>query len=298
MSDCSFGGPYTGVAAVGLTDGSLTVGGSATAQNGFNVAVYGCIFLDNNDSDIVVSHNDMSYAGGVGVFCDQGYVAYDSDLPDQLPLFPAPHYLIADNQIATPCSGVLLMNYCAYYDAAPRLDGAIVGNDFVMSGSPGSGACAIGEFATQDILCTHNTFSGTADTGMYLGDDIDQNNVPLTVSGWQILGNDFSGLTANVAPILLGAGTTHNLVCPTPAGTIDNGVDNWLLDPISTSASGTSAPRFPGQTAVSCRRATRSSNRGTSGSESANASAKREHFVGSNITRAQSPGLPGLCAQP
>ena len=36
--------------------------------------------------------------------------------------------------------------------------------------------------------------------------------------------------------IVLGAGTTHNLVCPTPAGTIDNGVDNWLLDPLSASA--------------------------------------------------------------
>ena len=55
------------------------------------------------------------------------------------------------------------------------------------------------------------------------------------MSGWQILGNDFSGLTASVAPIVLGAGTTHNLVCPTPAGTIDNGVDNWLLDPLSAS---------------------------------------------------------------
>jgi hypothetical protein len=241
VSDCAFVGSITGVAAVGLTDGSLTVGGSAAAQNSFNVAIYGCIFLDNSDSQIVVSHNDMSYAGGVGVFCDQGWVASDSHLPTQLPPLPAPHYLVADNQIATPYAGVLFMNYCAFYDAAPRLDGAILGNDFAMSGSPGSGACAIGEFATHDILCAHNTFSGTADTGMYLGDDQDVNGAYLPVSGWRILGDDFSGLTASVAPIVLGAGTIHNLVCPTPVGTIDNGVDNWLLDPVSTSAGGASA---------------------------------------------------------
>ena len=198
------------------------------------------MLLDNSDSDIAVSHDQIS-AGGTGVFCVQGYVAYDSDLPRQLPPFPAPRSVLADNGITTPYYGMLLMNYCAYYGAAPRLDASVVGNDISLSGTPGGGTVGIGEFATHDILCAGNTISGTADWGVYLGDDADVNGVDQPVSGWQIVGNDFSGLSASVAPILLGAGTTHNRVCPTPAGTIDNGVENWLRDPSATSGTAASA---------------------------------------------------------
>lgn len=234
VRDCTFTGADCGVTTWGLTDGSLTVGGAA--QNSFSDSGFSCCFFaDSSDSTIVVSHNQMATEGD-GVFCLQGHAALDYGLTDQLPRLPAPRYLIADNQISgvpTGYAGVVLWDFNTYFDAASCLQAAVTGNAFNLGG--GDGSCGVAEFGTRNVLCARNTFSGSASWGIYLGDDYDQNKQPVTVSGWRILGDHFSGLSASVAPILLGNGTTHNLVCPTPAGTIDNGIDNWLLDPVSAS---------------------------------------------------------------
>jgi len=236
VSDCSFSG-FVGIETTGFTDGTLTVGGSAAARNTFDDAFGGLQLIESSDSTFIVSHNRIASSEGNAILCDQGWVAFDSGLTDQLPPLPAPRFLIADNQISASAAGysaVVLFDFDTYFDAAPRLNATIVGNTLALHNA--NGLCGIAEFGTRNVLCARNTLSGSASWGIYLGDDYDQNNQPVTVSGWQVLGNDFSGLAASVAPIVLGAGTTHNLVCPTPAGTIDNGVDNWLLDPLSGSA--------------------------------------------------------------
>jgi hypothetical protein len=231
ITGCTFLGNI-GVFDSGLTDGSFTLYGDSFTD--------GYIAFNSSEasaSQFTVAHNQM-WAGGSDVLVGQGGFATDG-AGAPLPALPAPRYTITDNQISGGGPGygaVILWDFCPYFDAAPRLDAALVGNDLDLSG--GDGACGIAEFCTHDILCARNTFSGSASWGIYLGDDQDQNGHSVTVSGWRILGDDFSGLNASVAPILLGAGTTHNLVCPTPAGTIDNGVDNWLLDPLSANARG------------------------------------------------------------
>jgi hypothetical protein len=233
ITACSFSGE-NGLFCSGLTHGSLTVSGSVLDST---VCYYG---FDASDSRITVTGNRMD-ARDCGLQLEQGDAAsFGAGAP--LPALPAPHYVIANNQIsggAPGWAGVGLFDDDTYYDAAPRLDAALTGNDFELSG--GDGFCGVAEYGTRNILCARNSFSGDASWGIYLGDDPDQNSNYVTVSGWRILGDDFSGLTASVAPIVLGAGTTHNLVSPTPAGTIDNGVDNWLLNPLHASASGLSA---------------------------------------------------------
>ena len=203
--------------------------------NLFNDYWAGCLYFDNNNSDFLVSHNRIQVSGAHGVWCIQGWVANDSDLPNQLPPLPAPRFQISDNLIQTSgtASGVNLWDFTRLFDSACRLDAAITGNRFVLGTGPDTYGDGIGEFATQDIPCLDNSFSGSVQYGIYIGDDFnwyDNNNV-LPVRGWRIVGNDLRHLSASVAPIDLGAGTSHCLVvCPTTTGALNLGVDNVLIN--------------------------------------------------------------------
>jgi hypothetical protein len=53
----------------------------------------------------------------------------------------------------------------------------------------------------------------------------------LPVSGWLIVGNDLRHLSAAVAPIDLGQGSSHCLVvCPTRTGVLNLGFKNILVN--------------------------------------------------------------------
>jgi hypothetical protein len=234
VTRCSFSG-FIGVEAIGLTRGNLVVGGAAALGNAFNDYWAGCFFLDNSNSDFLVSHNQIAASGAHCVWCIQGWVANDSDLPNQLPPLPAPRFQISDNLIQTSgtASGVNLWDFTRLFESACRLDASITGNRFVLGTGPDTYGDGIGEFATQNIPCLDNSFSGSVQYGIYIGDDFnwyDNNNV-LPVSGWQIIGNDLRQLSASVAPIDLGQGTNHCLViCPTTTGVLNLGVHNTLVN--------------------------------------------------------------------
>jgi hypothetical protein len=232
VTRCSFSG-FIGVEAIGLTRGSLVVGGSAALGNVFNDYWAGCLYLDNGNSNFLVSHNQIQASGAHAVWCIQGWVANDSDLPNQLPPLPAPRFRISDNLIQTSgtASGVNLWDFTRLFGSACRLDASITGNRFVLGTGPGTYGDGIGEFATQDIPCLDNSFSGSAQYGIYIGDDFDSNNNALPVSGWLIVGNDLRHLSAAVAPIDLGQGSSHCLVvCPTRTGVLNLGFKNILVN--------------------------------------------------------------------
>jgi hypothetical protein len=230
VTRCSFTGA-SGVEVVGLRAGSVIVGGSAAMRNVFNDYWEGCFLVDVSDSCIAISHNQITTVeGGVGVFTWQGWVA-GSD--GALPPLPAPRYVITDNDMSASGNGAAVyLNDLSYplYGAASRTDAVIADNTIVLGDNSTIG---IGETSTKNIKVLRNRLSGSALVGIWVGDNFagpgDTN--PYPVSGWKIIGNDLRGLTASLAPIVLGEGSTHCVVvCPTKTDVLDKGVDNILVN--------------------------------------------------------------------
>jgi hypothetical protein len=230
----SFSG-LAGVETMGLTGGSLTVGGCAAMQNAFHQYWECCVLVDVSNSYVEISHNRMTAKGpaGTGVFALQGWMAgWGGGAP--LPPLPAPRYVITDNdmRISSGGSGVFLGDLSYDFGAAGRLKAVLAGNTIVLDGA----SIGIGEYCTKDIKVLHNRFSGSAAAGIYVGDDFGgpDGTTLWPVSGWMIIGNDLRRLTVteeDSAPIVLGEGSTHCVVvCPWTTDVIDKGVDNILVN--------------------------------------------------------------------
>ena len=240
VTRCSFTGDF-GVWAWGLTRGSLTVGGSAAEQNVFNEFFFPCMMTDNSNSDIVVSHNQLqaSYGGGVGLY--QSWVAFSAPVP---PL-PAPRYLIsANSMLATEeANFVWVEDDSAFWGVAHRLSATIVGNNVDMQDDVityGADAAIDGWFA-DGIQVLGNHIWGTALAGVEVGTEWDTSvfSAFAPASGWQITGNDFSGLSpvnpylSGAAPdVWLGPDATHCLVVGglKPTTVLDQGTDDTLIN--------------------------------------------------------------------
>lgn len=215
VCDCSFSG-HDGVQIEGLTQGRATV-----TDNVITGYAFGCLVFDNSNSTVAVCHNQMACSGGENVWLMQGWQAgFGAGAP--LPLLPAPHYLIADNHmLATGTAGGLWVEDDSYfYDNAPnRLDATIAGNTIDLENG-GNDAGLDGLYA-QDIWFLHNRICGTGLAGIDVGALSSLLGYPSApASGWKIIGNDISGLTAtgaqfggvSTAQIWLGPDATHCLV--------------------------------------------------------------------------------------
>ena len=232
VSRCSFTGDY-GIWVDGLTAGRLTVGGSAAQQNVFNEYLAGCFLTDNSNSDITVSHNQMACSSGGSIFLYQSYATPFASPP---PL-PAPRYLVSDNNILATgeANGLWLEDDSEGWGYLPRLDATIADNNIQLDN--GGWDAGIDGFAVPGILVLHNHIWGTGLAGIDVGTDwyypFDEPG-----SGWQIIGNDVSGVTAtgaqwgvSTAQIWLGPDATLCLVVGCgPTTVLDQGTDDTLIN--------------------------------------------------------------------
>ena len=257
VTRCSFAGDY-GINVYGLTAGMLMVGGSVAQQNVFNEYYAACWFTDNSNSDIVVSNNQMTAEGGGSIFLWQGYGAPYTPLP---PL-PAPRYLISDNGITANggANGMWIEDDSSNQVGTPpdRLDATIAGNSIHLDNGGGDGG--IDGFFADGIKVLFNRIWGTGLAGIDVGTEWWYGpNTPATPtqpafinppsSGWQIIGNDVSGVTLAPhtnpswwgyqlpepifgAPIWFGPDATNCLVVGglAPTKVRDQGTHNILIN--------------------------------------------------------------------
>jgi hypothetical protein len=235
VTRCSFTG-YAGVMTDGLTAGKLTVGGSAAQQNVFN-AICGCEPFDSSNSTIVISHNLMRITDGSGVQLYQSW--YNPATPP--PPLPAPRYFVCDNDITATGygAGVAMEDDSLGNGDLPRLDATISGNTITLDNDGWDGG--IDGFMVQGAKVLDNHISGTAIAGIDVGTTFPWDFVSSPPSsGWQIIGNDVSGVTATgvqyggvpTAPIWLGPNASHCLVIGgrTPTQVLDQGTKDILIN--------------------------------------------------------------------
>ena len=204
VSGCSFiGAGSAGIQISGLTNGRATISGST-----FDAPQYSCLVNDSSASQVTITRNQMTGHIAFPIVLWQGLLAYDfgGGLP-LLPPPPAPHFLISDNYIRgltgyfnyggspflTGSGGVQVEDDSNFINGAPdRLDATIVGNTIALNNlgfAPG-----IAGWYADGIQVLNNRITGTGLDGIAVGTDFD-GYAPGPASGWQIIGNDFSGFT-------------------------------------------------------------------------------------------------------
>ena len=240
VRDCAFN-PVIGVQANGLTHGALTISGSV-----FDCGFLGCLLDDSSASQITVSHNQMQNSSGECVVLYQGWQAADFGDASLLPPLPAPHFLICDNHLLASgsASAFFAEDDSLLYGARNRLRATVAGNKLDLDTT----TVGIGEFATRDFCVFDNRISGSALTGMYLGDDYGgpDGTTLYPVSDWKIIANDLHSLSTSMASIVLGNGSSHCLVVggPPPTTVLDEGTGNILINvtPVSDPPAAAAAP--------------------------------------------------------
>ena len=224
VTRCSFSGDF-GVWAWGLSCGTLTVGGCASEQNAFNDFYFPCMMTDNSASDIVISHNQLQASYGGGVALQQGFGA---PLTPLAPL-PAPRYLVsANSMLATGMANfVWIEDDSQFYSAPDRLSATVVANRVDMQEDETGTLwdAAIDGWFANGIRVLDNRIWGTALAGVEVGTEWDTSVFSAFEpgSGWQIIGNDFSGFSSvnpyvsGMAPdVWLGDLASHCLVAGGP----------------------------------------------------------------------------------
>jgi hypothetical protein len=232
---CSFVGGHDGLVEEGLTHGSLTV-----SRNVFDTAILNCGLLDNSASQITVCDNQMQCSGWANVVLVQGWEAGGAGDASLLPPMPAPQYLISGNHIL--CTGgdcgVQVQDQSCLYSAPFRLKAAIADNTITLDNAGWDGG--IDGIWGQGILVTHNRISGTGLAGIDVGAVAALfGATPGPCSGWQIIGNDVSGVTATAdqfgvptAQVWLGSEASNCLVVGgcAPTKVLDQGTKDILIN--------------------------------------------------------------------
>jgi hypothetical protein len=251
---CSFAG-HDGLQVQGLTAGRLTVIGNA-----FDDGILDCVVDDSSASQIAVSDNQMHCTLWASVILYQGFEA-DGGAGAPLPSLPAPRFLISDNHILATgqAAGVQVQDESSLYSAPSRLDATIAANTIVLDNGGADGG--IDGIYGQGIKVLYNRISGTGLAGIDVGCYASLFGLPSGPdSGWQIIGNDVSGLTAtgdqygiSTAPIWLGPDADHCLVIGGKATTqvLDQGTNDTLINvtklPLSSAARARGAAASLGQ---------------------------------------------------
>ena len=193
VCDCSFSG-HDGLQLEGLAYGMATVSG-----NVFDTGGFGCLLLDGTASQITFSHNQMQAPNGESLLVLQGWQANFGGGAG-LPPLPAPHYLICDNNLFDTgyAGGVWLEDdSCFYNDAPDRLDATIADNTITLDN--GGWDAGIEGYYARGIKVLDNHISGVGDAAIDVGTGpfFGMNSGPTV--GWQIIGNDVSGVTPSDA---------------------------------------------------------------------------------------------------
>ena len=239
VTRCSFTGAE-GIFTDGLTAGVLMVGGSAAQQNDFSTLA-GCDVRDSSNSIVTISHNLMQIRDGEGV---QLYQSWFNPFPAPPPL-PAPHYYVSDNQISTTGAGggVYLEDDSEWNGDLPRLDATVSGNDIHLDNGGLDGG--VDGLMVQGVKVLGNRIWGDGVAGIDVGADL-WGSYDELASGWQILGNDVSGVSASdaygsapTAQILLGPGADGCLVVggKAPTRVLDQGTNDTLINVSPATAS-------------------------------------------------------------
>ena len=272
VTACDFENMYLGVSAL-VFEGTLTVGGSPTAGNVFgnigfcalgaqagggqkttftfnqvNGTSSGSLFgvyatqTDNTTgpnpapSHFLIAHNAMQ--GCVdGVLTWHWYDVYD--YPDGTgPLWPA-SYVISDNTISPEAGdgeGMIMEDDSLLAGNGRSLCALVSGNRIALDDTVYGG---IDGCFVDDALVAHNMVSGSGLAGICIGCSFFGDTAKNSDTGWQIIGNDVSGMTASEAPIWLGPGTTDCTVIGgrAPTQVLDEGSGNTLINVTPVTAS-------------------------------------------------------------
>ncbi len=188
-------------------------------------------FIANYNSSINIIDNIFNDSEKYDIFIediDGGYLSNTEIKP-----IKRCSYLITGNQFNNaPVSSLAFCDTWIGTDPAKRLPMLfmIKGNLFNLSGT----GCAITALNSQDPVIRNNRFTGTCETGVYLN-----GGITLDLMGWVpipnevfaknalILGNNFSGLKATDAAVVLGDKTMNCVVIGTgKEKVVDDGINN------------------------------------------------------------------------
>ena len=290
VSSCTMRNVSHGVVAT-VFDGTLIVGGSPSTgnrfvnegQNAFTIVTGGAstVFSYNVVDDSAVPDDSTLQCGVVSfqpdnstgftpwprhlviahntmLGCWEGVVAWQTDDGSGGPAWPL-RLLIADNSITTTHSqdeGMLLEDdsLAPGGGGGKTLDAMATGNHIVLNDTIGGG---IDGCFVNDAMVLGNRISGTGLAGIFVGTPASGDTAPNSDSGWKIIGNNVSGVTADgsyygvtSAPIWLGTGATHCLVVGGKATTqvLDQGTDDTLINVTKLPLPATASASPMGQT--------------------------------------------------
>jgi len=221
VTNCSFENTWQAIVAFGLTDGSLTVGGSASQGNAFANAYFGLRSFDHDNSSIEFSHNEVVdiTPGGTGVLAQQTERPWAYSYP-----WPAPtQYLIRQNtlDVAGEVDAIAIVDLGPAFGEGAKVHAVISQNRIHLEDGLWGGVWGYG---ADDVLVTNNQIAGSGMAGIYFGFQ------GLASSGWTMVGNNVQNLDADVASIWLGPVSSHCTVVggSNKANVLDEGTDNII----------------------------------------------------------------------
>ena len=199
VANCSFENAVFGIAAYGLEGSSVLIGGSGSKGNTFANVSTGLWGLDNSNSSIEFSYNEVMdvapYGTGVLVVQDQGPWSAGYDWPD-----PS-RYLISHNtlDVTGPVDAIGIQDVGPAFGQGSKVQAIVSQNRIHLEDGEWGGVWGYG---AQDVLVTNNQITGSGMAGIYFG------HQGLPSSGWTIIGNNVQKLESDVASIWLGEDTS------------------------------------------------------------------------------------------
>jgi len=222
VTNCSFENIWQAIITIGLTDSSMTVGGSASQGNHFANVVYGLRSFDPDGSSIEFSHNEIVDVAPEGT----GVLALQSNRPSAFDFpWPSPsQYLIRQNtlRVSGLVDAISLMDLGPAFGEGAKVHAVVSQNRIYLEDGLWGGVWALG---AQDVLVANNRISGSGLAGIYFGFD------GVSSSGWTMIGNNVQKLEAGVASIWLGPDSSHCTVVggSTKTNVLDEGTDNIIV---------------------------------------------------------------------
>jgi hypothetical protein len=189
-------------------------------------------FIGNYNSKIYITDNIFTNSQDYDVFIED--IDYDFLPNTEINPIRNCSYVIEGNQFnESTVSSIFLCDYWIGVDPDLRLPMKITikGNQFNLSGS----GSAITALNSQGAVIKNNCFKGTCDKGMLI-DGATQDYfgfpIPLEVyaNNLHVLGNNFNGLEASTADIVLGEKSSNcTIVGNGKESVVDNGTDNKIV---------------------------------------------------------------------
>jgi hypothetical protein len=214
VTNCSFENAWQAVVTLGLSKGSLTVGGSASQGNRFANVYFGLRSFDHDNASIEFSHNEIVDVAPEGT----GVLALQTSRP-WIFTYPWPastQYLIRQNTIdvAGPVDAIAIVDFGPAFGEGSKVHAVVSQNRIHLEDGLWGGVWGLG---ANDVLVANNQIRGSGMAGIYFGFQ------GLPSSGWTIIGNNVQNLEASVASIWLGEDTSHCTV--TGGGRVANVLD-------------------------------------------------------------------------